>query len=541
MGGCLSTVPQEIQNNISQLESGSHGLESLPENVGKSIIAAFKKGLHTGSELVHELEVTLDRGIHTETCIPGIYTYNGFHDVVEEVLNIHVGHEIGILKGASALSGVVEKLKNEKRTPENWAKIQQGVRDSIGNQDVQFPETLDAMQLITLMKYNPFFTMGMHFDHATEQYCFDATKTSPNRLASLVFAAFEDDYACSKLFFSRDLTEVTLEVQGQTYTESMGDVFHTKLRVFITCMLYWFQVCHATLHVYIYVMLGCANKAVYTTKLQDFVKQYEPNILLKYLEVKLALFGGLNVLMGGANSWKVTDTHAVHVAALEIFKTMAGARNSRDWLRQVFLANCPEMMAEPEIQKEAKKYSNMLPHLSDATMDALRKQYDTNSEFVEEVAQTSDELVNYLRHTDGGEDAMQNYFGINTFQDWIECQGMAGILHGNTLGLTRLQYTDYCVYGGEWDTNLLLDQTSGTVAVGTLIGLEEHHAINEVTEVEDTPFEEIMVYFYDQTKEMQTEFWDSLSIEDKETYAWCKSVWGPNMVDSTQLTITSYI
>ena len=35
---------------------------------------------------------------------------------------------------------------------------------------------------------------------------------------------------------------------------------------------------------------------------------------------------------------------------------------------------------------------------------------------------------------------------------------MAGILHGNTLGLTRLQYTDYCVYGGEWDTNLLLDR-----------------------------------------------------------------------------------
>ena len=26
--------------------------------------------------------------------------------------------------------------------------------------------------------------------------------------------------------------------------------------------------------------------------------------------------------------------------------------------------------------------------------------------------------------------------------------------------------------------------------------------------------------------------------EDKETYSWVKSVWGPNMVDSTQLTIT---
>lgn len=534
MGGCLTKVPGIIEPTES-------ALESLPEKVGNSIISAFKKGAHIGTDLIHELECTLDRGIHVETCIPGIYTYNGFHDVVEEVLNIHVGHEIGILKGTAALSKVIKKLNGEKRTPENWAKIQQGVCDSIGSA-VQFPKNLDSTQLITLMKFNPFFTMGMHYDQESDQYCFDATKNSPNRLVSLVFEAFEDDYACSKLYFSRDLTEVVLEVDGKSYTESMGDVFHKKLRVFITCMLYWFQVCHATLHVYIYVMLGCANKAVYTTKLQDFVKQYEPNILLKYLEVKFALFGGQDVLKGGKDSWKVTDPAAVDIAALEIFKTMASARNSRDWLRHVFLAGCSEMINEPEIQQQAKQYAAMLPHLSDATMDALRKQYDSNADFVEEIAETSDVLVDYLRHTDGGEDAMQNYFGINTFQDWIECQGMAGILHGNTLGLTRLQYTDYCEFAGNWNTNVISHYTGGaTVAVGTLIGLEEQHAINETVELEETPFEEMMQYFHTQTKDMQVEFWDSLSAEDKDTYAWCKSVWGPNMVDQTQLTITSYI
>jgi hypothetical protein len=161
---------------------------------------------------------------------------------------------------------------------------------------------------------------------------------------------------------------------------------------------------------------------------------------------------------------------------------------------------------------------------------------------VEEVAQTSDVLVDYLRHTDGGENAMENYFGINTFQDWIECQGMAGILHGNTLGLTRLQYTDYCEFAGNWNTDIISHYTGGaSVAVGTLIGLEEIHAINETSELEETPFEEMMQYFHTQTKEMQEEFWDNLSAEDKDTYAWCKSVWGPNMVDQTQLTITSYI
>lgn len=40
---------------------------------------------------------------------------------------------------------------------------------------------------------------------------------------------------------------------------------------------------------------------------------------------------------------------------------------------------------------------------------------------------------------------------------------------------------------------------------------------------------------------MQEEFWNNLEEKDKETYAWCKSVWGPNMTDSTQLTITSYV
>jgi len=511
------------------------------KNATKAIIAAFKKGIDAGVEFVHELEVTFNRGVHKETCIPGVYTYNGFHDIVEEVLNTHVKHEVGILKGSAALVEVTEKLKGQKRTPEVWAEIQQGVRDVIGNQDLHFPNTLDTMQLITLMTHNPFFTMGMHFDQETDQYCFDATKNSPNRLASLVFSAFDDDYACSKLFFSKDLTEVTLEVQGQTYTESDGDVFQKKLRPFITSMLYWFQSCHATLHVYSYVMLGSANKAVYTTKLQEFVKQYEPNILIKYVEVKATLFGGTNVLMGGDNTWKVTDTHAASVAHLEIFKTYAGARNSREWLKQVFLADCPEMMHEHKIQKQAKKYSKMFPHLSDATMDALRKQFDTDLEFVEEVAQVSDYLVDYLRHTDGGFNSNDNYFGINTFQDWIECTGMAGVLHGNTLSLTRLQYTDYMVYSGEWDTDIVEDQASSTVAMGTLLGLEKHRAVNHFKEMQNTPFEEMMMLFYDQTVVMQKNFWDKLSIEDKEKYTWVKSVWGPNMVDSTQLTVTSYI
>jgi len=519
------------------------GIKSIPKKIAKKIIGAFAKGIVAGVEYVHELEVTWDRGVHTETVIPGVYTYNGLHDVVEEVLQSHLAQEVDILKGGVfLLTEVLEKLKGQKRTPELWAEIQQGVRDTIGNQDVHFPETLDTMQLITLMKYNPFFTMGMHFDETTDQYCFDATKNSPNRLVSLVFSAFDDDYANSKLFFSKDLTEVTLEVAGQTYTESMGVVFHKKLRVFVTAALYWFQSCHATLHVYIYVMLGSANKATYKTNLSDFVDQYEPNILLKYLEVKATLYGGINILLGGKNTWKVTDSHAAQVAALEIFKTYAGARNSRDWLRQVFLANCPEMIYEPEIQKEAKKYSKMLPHLSDATMNTLRKHWnETSEEFVEEVAAVSDKLVDYLRRTDGGVNAMENYFGINTFQDWIECQGMAGILHGNTLSFTRLQFTDYCVYSGEWDTDILEDQSSTAVSMGTLLGLEDFRAVNEVQEVENTVFENMMGLFNDWTKGEQQKFWDSLSTEDKESHTWCKSVWGPNMLDNTQLTVTSYI
>merc|ERR1711994_546776 len=82
---------------------------------------------------------------------------------------------------------------------------------------------------------------------------------------------------------------------------------------------------------------------------------------------------------------------------------------------------------------------------------------------------------------------------------------------------------------------------TGAAAVGTLLGLEEEHAVNEQEPLKCTAFYKMMGEFESETHRLQKEFWESLAEEEKTEYRWIFSVWGPNMLDSTQLTVTTYV
>jgi len=194
------------------------------------------------------------------------------------------------------------------------------------------------------------------------------------------------------------------------------------------------------------------------------------------------------------------------------------------------------MQHHPDILREAKKYQKMFVNLGSTTMETFEKQYPETDSYFQDSINLTKNLIKYLTRSNGTD------FTMKSFKEWIECQGMAGILHGNTLGYTRLLFTDYVCPSGDWETDKFGKTFSkSTAAVGTLCGLKEEHAINQTIPLEETPFEAMMRSFEQETEKMQAEFWNNLEEKDRETYAWCKSVWGPNMEDSTQLTITSYV
>jgi len=498
----------------------------IGESFFGDLVDKIGNGVDAVEKALFDVQKKLTGGKHQETCIPGVYSYNGVHEVFTALRNTSLGDELKVVLPTVPVGKVFDKLVGEDRTAENWKKAQKAVTKAILKFEkepevggavieekfsefsepieltVHFPEKLDNKQMIEFMKHNPFFTAGMHYDEETKRYCFDATADSPNELNSLIFQAFPEEWACSKLWFDKDLTSCRVEVDGIEYNPDEDD---KKLRPFITAATYHFEMFHAVLHVYLYVMLGAANQATFRTKLDSFIKQYEEQILIKYVEVAELLLGGESPLLKGAFWNPIVSSERVDIAAKAIFEKMAGCKNSEEWLNEIFCADCLELQHHPDVLREAKKYQKMFVNLGSTTMETFEEQYAESSSYRDDSLSVARGLMNYLTKSNGSD------FTMKTFKEWIECQGMAGILHGNTLGYTRLLFTDYVCPSGDWDTKKFGKTFSrSTAAVGTLCGLKEEHAINQTIPLEETPFKAMMQSFEEETERMQAEFWNNL-------------------------------
>merc|ERR1712141_663632 len=139
---------------------------------------------------------------------------------------------------------------------------------------------------------------------------------------------------------------------------------------------------------------------------------------------------------------------------------------------------------------QARKYIPVFKQLSNGAMEKLREKL--NQHYFQSMAGVNEKLLSYLSKTDG-DDSASSMFTMHDFENWVECQGMAGLLHGNTLSFTRLIFTKYCQFGGDWESeNFDPKFSASSAAVGTLMGLEEEHAINQAEPVENTEFYDMM-------------------------------------------------
>lgn len=516
-GSCLPTTPRKT-------------IKKKKQKLKEKILDAR----HLGGDAIRKLRRTLDFHYHAETCIPGIYAEDGLHDIVTELFHTDLLSEAETLFDTSRALPVFEKMQGKPRTQENFQKVWKKIRKALDDESVQFPETLDVDTLSRLVAHNPFVTMGLSYED--NQICWNASKHSKNPITAAVMSALS--YKGAKLCFTPELVPTKLELMGDGEYTPDHPKFDIKLRAFITPLLYFFEVVHATLHVWTYVMLNGAEHATFCTDMAGFVSQYEPQIFIKYQEVALLLFKKKGGLLTG-QAWKNVNVDNCLGAAKKVFELMAAQKNSRDWYENVFCASLPQLVNNDYALPLAKPYVKIFEDLSSKTMTRLQKKVE--DQYFVRLQDINDRLVEYLQLADGKDDS-ETMYGLSNFSQWIECQGMAGVLHGSTLGLTRLIFTRYCVFDGNWDTDTIDSNfASAGAAVGTLLGLEEEHAINQQEPLKCTAFYEMMGQFESETQKLQTAFWGSLSEEEKSKYQWIFSVWGPNMLDSTQLTISTYV
>jgi hypothetical protein len=285
-----------------------------------------------------------------------------------------------------------------------------------------------------------------------------------------------------------------------------------------------------------YIMLSAIGQVTYGTPVEDYFHQFKENIFIKYEEVAALLFNKKNGLLCG-QAWNPVDVPNEMKAALMMFKRFAKCSSAKGILEDIFLAGNPELIKNQALRPQARQIVKIVERYAEDSYKLMQNKLSSGKATTAEAINA--DLAHILNKSIPDE---ANCFGSETMKDWIECQCMLGVLHGNTLTLTRLLYTKYCKLDGNWtDENFDKAFPASDVGVATLIGLDEEREVMSADLIKNTPYYDSLKSYEDELDQLNQNFWDSLTKEEKASSKWVLSVWGPNMTDNTQLTISTYI
>jgi len=537
--GAICSSPQGKQTSAkSQMKGAGSYMAPEDDSPHNSIMKCLREACTDVKQLKEEVifDVTnkFKHPFLAETCIDGVYAYKGLHEYLSEIVHTDLVQEIKTV--TSVPSKVFEKMGpsqklSDKNFDDIWASIRKAVKC-----DIAFPGKLTAHELRMMVQHNPFVTMALSIEDG--RYVWDATpnEQSTNQccaqiVKSLPYTAKHE----AKLYFSYDLQDIELKYDDNIYKPEDPD-FDKYLCAVITPLLYYFETAHATLHVMAYIMLSSIGQATYGTPVADYFRQFKENIFIKYEEVALLLFSKKNGLLCG-QAWKPVDVDNEMEAAKMMFERFSVQSSAKDILEQIFLAGRPELINNELLLPQARQIVKIVEKYADASYKLMKQKLDSGK------ATTADaidkQLTNVLNQS---VPSKPESFGYEGMRDWIECQCMLGVLHGNTLTLTRLLYTKYCKLEGNWESDTFDNSfKNSSVGVATLCGLEEEREVMSAELLKDTPYYEGLKQYQTDLDNLNQKFWDGLSSEEKASSKWILSIWGPNMNDNCQLTISTYV
>lgn len=327
----------------------------------------------------------------SETCIPGVFAVNSLHDDLEEIVNQHLLSEVGILVSTGDLGSDFKDLVGKERSDENYTKLWHSINKTIGNSDTKcdfLPHTLDSEQIRRLVANCPFVTMGMSAENGG--ICFNC-ENSANPITAKVMAALSTDHSNTMLWLSNDLRQIKIITDGQTYDiDEDFDAFQVQLRKVMTCILYFFELAHAVLHVYAYIMLEAASFATFESDLGDFMGQYREKVFLKYEEVAILLLKKKSGLVVGGY-WKAHQDKA-YAAAKDLFAHYAKQNNATEFFNNVFCAGFEDLIHNRKICPQSRQYIGMMQDLAQNVVKHVP---------VPDRMKINNHLRSYLRYTAG--------------------------------------------------------------------------------------------------------------------------------------------
>jgi len=137
-------------------------------------------------------------------------------------------------------------------------------------------------------------------------------------------------------------------------------------------------------------------------------------------------------------------------------------------------------------------------------------------------------------------------FAMNNLKQWLELMSVTGLLHGCTLSLTRLTFTEANLWqmAPESDvfTPYIVQQM--VTAFGTLVGLDEDREVFTTEGLEtDLQLKKVVQKHLRLSEDLKAAYKDATDMSGPEfkAWGWIMTDYFPDLFDAKQLTITTYV
>ena len=406
--------------------------------------------------------------------------------------------------------------------------------------------------LVALLRSNPFFGSALKavkLESGEVEY----HVKSYDQIDRTWFARFSDTYTEKFLranaVFDADFNLKSYEVLSYDAGTKVGtpipDVSEEDAMGRLLFLLgFYFQCIHSLIHIFhVLLVSGLVDSTRDNRNMGPFARQYQENIYLKFVEVKHLLLAPNAGLTGKSHNG---DREGILNLMGDVMKLWGECRSAQEFLEKFLLQDSLhvgiETLAKSDILTQFLEHVKILPNFAKAMDDVFRMDG-------EEYHKSIKALKYFLLNTGA------NGPHVDNLQTWIELMGITGIIHGATLSATRLlcshQVLRFFFEEREFfdtkdlDHDKACDGETLKTLLGTIVGIMEEKDVfsNMMQKERANPLTRAVELIYGgQSAQLKLQYF--LKIKDTEEFkefGWIWTDYCPDMIDSKQFTIDTYV
>lgn len=500
-------------------------------------------------------------GKRVELVIPGIHLpFDDMDDRLRMVFDTRIRTEVEVISatlkvGSDALEGkrktdstsmdefvatFTKFVKNKHLLPPNYKFF------GTGN---------DKENLRHFLRANTFFTSALGIrveDNGNVQYTIKSLDNDRPTWYSRAVLGYKSDYPRVNVVLNGELElqSYSVFVSGEDKTTEFSE--EDAVAHLAVTLLFFAEILHSILHIFNLIMISTLAIATEHDQFQaDWIAPYCMNIYIKYLEVEAFLLNEDGALTkANFNS----DFPSLLKISKEIIVDWLKYNSADKFIRGFLLSGVSstatdEGVAQREIQRlldpanslilaEWRKHAALAaPFAADLTAVFERRKPGS-------VHKTNENLVKYFSKLGEGV-----HCEVASFQSWVEIMSVFGLVHGNTLSMSRwmLTRTVLAKISPELETFTDRDVRGLQLVTGTISGLENGHRVFSSELLgRDDPYpllRHVMLKYDAAASELKAAFLGSLN-SDPEFFAqfgWIYTDYVLDGIDNKQMTLTTYV